>query len=461
MGRVENPAPIVADKLARWAADFDLAHAPTAAISAAKGCLIDAIGVAMAGAVQLAPIRVRQEVLPHYAPGPCTVFAGPRRSGLGAAFANGIAAHALDYDDVSYAAMVHASAVVWPAAAAAVETTGASGARFLEAFIAGVEAEYALACALGHDLFWRGWWTTGLLGAIGAAIAAAKAMQLGPAATGHAIGVAALQASGPYALVGSAVKPYAAGRAAEAGLHAALFAAAGLTAPLDAFENDKGFTAMFGAGAFAPAALDALGERYLLIDPGVAFKRFPVCAGAQSAAEAALDLLAAAPELALADIARIACEVTPDVGVYMPFTTPATVNEAQFCLPFVLAVAFAHRDLSIRHLRADMLTDPTMRATMALVAIEHSETLAAEARGRADYAQPARLTVTTRAGRTYRQVVPMPTGMPGRPLGREAIEGKFLACAAGLVAEPSARAMLDNLRDLERLPAFATVFAGL
>jgi 2-methylcitrate dehydratase PrpD len=461
MGRVEGPTPVVADKLARWAVDFTLARAPAAAIDAAKQCLIDAIGVAMAGALQPVPVRIRQEVLPHYASGPCAVLGGPPRHGLGAAFANGVAAHALDYDDVSYTAMVHATAVVWPAAAAAAEVSGASGARFLEAFIAGVEAEYALACALGHDLFWRGWWTTGLLGAIGAAVAAAKAMRLGPAATAHAIRVAALQAGGPYALVGSAVKPYAAGRAAEAGLHAALFAAAGLTAPSDAFENDKGFTAMFGAGAFEPAALDALGERYLLIDPGVAFKRFPVCAGAQSAAEAALDLLAAAPDLALPDIVRIACEVTPDVGIYMPFMTPATVNEAQFCLPFVLAVTFAHRDLSVRHLRPDMLTDPVIRAAMALVAIEQSDALAAEAQGRTYYAQPARVTVTTRAGRTYRRLVPMPTGMPGRPLGLAAIERKFLACAADLIAEPAARAMLANLREVERLPAFATVFAGL
>lgn len=415
----------------------------------------------LAGAGHATAALARRQVRDLYGEGPCSVAGDPMHtSPAGAALANGVAAHALDFDDVSYEAMVHGTAAVWPAVQAAAEATGATGEQTLAAFIAGVEAEYALACMLTPELFWDGWWTTGLLGSIGAAVGAAKAMRPDAGTIGQAVRIAACQATGPYALVGSPVKPYAMGRAAEAGVQAAHFAAGGLAGPEDAFEHEKGFIAMFAGGRFEPRELDRLGQRYILETPGVAMKRFPVCAGAQSAVEAMLEVVREG-NLSADDVTNVRCEVTPDVGYYMPFTRPETVTQAQFSLPFCLACALANGDLTVSHLCMETLADPRLVHQMAKVETVLSEELAGRAAGDTEYDQPAILTVTTADGRKIRKAVPAPTGVPVRPMSDRQLDDKFHGCAADVIGEAGAARLLDRIRRIETLPAATDLFSGL
>jgi 2-methylcitrate dehydratase PrpD len=66
---------------------------------------------------------------------------------------------------------MHGSVVACPAALAVTQDAGGGGARLLEAFIAAVEVEYALALACTEHIYFKDWWTTGLYGTIGAAVA--------------------------------------------------------------------------------------------------------------------------------------------------------------------------------------------------------------------------------------------------------------------------------------------------
>ncbi len=444
---------LIADALGEWAAGFRLAEAPARVGAEALRCIVDVTGVSLAGARHPLAESARARARRTYAPGPCTL-AGERGVGLcapGAAFANGVAAHAWDFDDVSYDAMVHASAVVWPAVLAAGEGAGISGAAALEAFVTGVEGEYALARALTPELFWRGWWTTGLLGGIGAALGAAKAGGLDAAASAAAVRIAATQAGGPYVLVGSPLKPYACGRAAEIGVQAAAFASDGLTGPPDVFENGAGFVALFGAGRLDPAPLDALGTDYLLQGKGVAFKRYPVCAGAQSALEALAALVAGGEHRfdARGEV-RLRCEVTPEVMHYMPFASARTVNEAQFCLPYCLACVWVHGTLAIDHLDTAALRDPTVgEAMLRIDCVERELQSWAQDDPRCD--QPARVTLVDGGSVLGSQRVLAATGMPGNPLADADLQRKFLDCAVLAMPMPAAAAMLERLRGIGEL----------
>jgi 2-methylcitrate dehydratase PrpD len=231
-----------------------------AVVDEARRCIIDTIGVALAGTAHPNALMSRLLARVTYGAGPCHILGEESTwSAPAAAFCNGVAAHVLDFDDVSYEGMVHASAVVWPAVMAAGELVDATGEEVLVAFVCALEAEYALGRAFTHDLFWRGWWTTGLLGSIGAAIGAAKVMGLDATQTREAISIAACQTTGPYVLVGSAVKPYACGRAAEAGVQAALAARCGLEGPALSFEHANGFITMYADNQFVPDELAQLG----------------------------------------------------------------------------------------------------------------------------------------------------------------------------------------------------------
>lgn len=443
--------PLIANQLAIWSAAFSLADAPSRAVHQAKRCLVDAIGVALAGTRHPTAVAVRAIVEGQYADGPCAVFgAASPKSPTGAALANGTAAHVLDFDDVSYEGMVHASATVWPAAAAAASAAGASGERLLAAFISGVEGLYALGRAMTDDLFWRGWWTTGLLGAIGAAMGAAKAMALDAETTSRAIRFAACQATGPQVLIGTPLKPFGCGRAAETGVLAALFAASGLAAPADAFENKHGFIAMFGAGTFEPSELALLGEHYVLDGPGVTFKLYPVCAGVQSATEAVIDLMKE-EGLEAHEIEHVTCEVTPEIALYMPFGRPTSITEAQFSIPFAIACGIAHGGLGVDCLSDEMLGDRRLGEIMSKVDVVVSETLAEEEKTHAGYAQPAVVRLRTTGGGEFHKLNPAATGSPGKPMSDARLDEKFRACTKSLVPIEEAEALLARIRSVETL----------
>src|SRR5581483_12420320 len=109
-----------------------------------------------------------------------------------AALANGVAAHALDYDDMCFVSLAHPSCALVPAAVAAAELAHASGRSLLDAYIVGFEIECRLGSIMNprhyHE---RGWHCTSSIGTVGAAAAAARVLGLDPSAAAHALGIAA------------------------------------------------------------------------------------------------------------------------------------------------------------------------------------------------------------------------------------------------------------------------------
>src|SRR5581483_2808579 len=174
-----------AEQLASWVHGLALRRVPPDAIAAAKRCIVDATGVGLAGASHPTSRAILSLARAEFAQGHAHVW-GAKDAALppaAAALCNGTAAHVLDYDDTCYDGIVHGTAAVWPAVLACAESSGANGTRTLEAFIAGVETEYALGRALSDAIYFDGWWTSGLVGSIGAAAGAAKALGLDEAQT--------------------------------------------------------------------------------------------------------------------------------------------------------------------------------------------------------------------------------------------------------------------------------------
>ena len=460
-GTLDDAAESIARSLSQWSARYSYEDVPGEVANEAKRCLVDTTGVMIAGSQHPTASLVRDQVAAQYGTGTCSVIGGEApASPAGAALANGTSAHVLDFDDVSYEGMVHATAVVWPAVLAAAELVAANGRDSLTAFIVAVEAEYALGRAFTHDLFWRGWWTTGLLGAIGAAIGAAKVMGATTELMRQAVCIAACQTTGPYVLVGSPVKPVACGRAAELGLQAALLAEGGMTAPEDAFENPHGLIAMFGDGRFQPAELEKLGDHYVLSTSRIAFKRYPVCAGAQSGIEALISLMHD-ESLTPDKVIGIRCDVTPDVGHYMPYDRPQSVSEAQFSLPFSLACAAIHGDVTIKHLDDTYILATDIRDRMETVEVIHSEELAALEAVSADFHQPARVSLLTRDGREVSTFNPAPTGMPVKPVSDDELDAKFIDTSSFLLSGREAKSLSQRLWSLETLASTSELLRDL
>src|SRR5271165_4554724 len=115
----------------------------------------------------------------------------------GAAFLNGALAHSLDFADTHAAGSLHPGATVIPAALAAGEMAGASGADVLAAIVAGYEVTCRIALALpAGEHYNRGFHPTATCGAFGAAAAASRVFGLSADDVASALGIALSQSAG-------------------------------------------------------------------------------------------------------------------------------------------------------------------------------------------------------------------------------------------------------------------------
>src|SRR5688572_14828359 len=158
----------------------------------ARQCVLDWIGVALGGSGDhLTRILLEEAVSDGGKPAATVVGHAARVSISQAALVNGTSSHVLDYDDVNLSLNGHPSAAILPALLALAESRRASGNDLIEAFVAGYEiaCRVGLLVAPGH--YARGYHATCTVGALGAAAACARLLELDAERAAHAIGIAA------------------------------------------------------------------------------------------------------------------------------------------------------------------------------------------------------------------------------------------------------------------------------
>src|SRR5262249_28280732 len=231
----------ITDEVAGFAISTKATDIPKNAAHLAKRSVIDGIGLAFAGARAecghiaqryLAGLGLSEE---HGCTVIGTTMKVPARF---AAFANGLAIHADDYDDTQlavakdrvYGLLTHPTAPALPPVLAIGERDHRSGLDVMLAYQIGVEVECKVAEAIMPRHYQHGFHSTATCGSIGAAAAAARLLGLDRDAMRRAISIGATQAGGLRENFGTMTKPFHAGRAAENGMLAAEIAALGFTA---------------------------------------------------------------------------------------------------------------------------------------------------------------------------------------------------------------------------------------
>ncbi|HEY0211853.1 MmgE/PrpD family protein [Acerihabitans sp.] len=445
-------------RLADWLVALAPGDIPAAVNHVALRCLVDTLGVMLAGAATpVAGIARRVTALTAADGGAAVAGVAGRYAAPSAAFANGVAAHALDFDDNCYAGFVHGSAVIVPAALAVAQARHAGGEALLTALVAGAECQYRIGMALGRTLYDRGWWTTGVLGAIGACAATAKLLALDVDATVHALGLAISGTGGMKCAFGSDAKPLLAGRAAESGVMAALLAEQGARGPANALEHDYGLAALTNDGVLDAGWLTPAQGNWCLLAPGVDVKRIPVCLSSHAAVDGVLDLMAR-HGLPADQIAGIACDVPPVVVANLIYPHPRTAQEGQFSLPFAIAASLMFGELALDHLDDRLMTDKTLVALMAKVTMDSGPRWADP--GLATVApEGAGVTIILRDGTRFTTFVAKAAGSAARPLDDRALGDKFMRCAVRVLAPEQAGQLLATLWRLWTLPdvAFLTL----
>jgi 2-methylcitrate dehydratase PrpD len=453
---------LIAEQLAAFVAGISIETIPTAVVEEAMRCLLDTTGVIVAGQSAQVAQSTRAHALSAYGPGRAHVL-GCRDTlhPLGAALVNGTAGHANDFDDTSYTGIMHGSVVVYPAALALAEEHGISGVRLLEAFIAGVEVEYAIAELCTDHIYFKGWWTSGVYGIFGAAAACAKILHLHQTGITNAIAIAASYAMGMRASFGSDAKPLGIGRAASTGMECALLAASGLTGPIDVFENESGFLKLLNDNKHSPEFDLQLAAKWRLIDPGILFKSYPVCSAAQAGAELSA-LLMEQQGLSADDIESVVCEVPPLVALSLVFDRPESTREAQFSMPFAVGCMLAFGGLGLEHLTMEVLMDSKLQQQMQKVKMHVPEFLANDPTVLQRCPEGAGVTLITNHRVEFKGFLERPTGMPGNPISTPALMAKFQNCFMHSgKGDELAISIAGSLLEVDKCPNIRAIFENL
>jgi 2-methylcitrate dehydratase PrpD len=406
--------------LGRFIADLSPNRLPEEAARIVRMGFIDTIGTMIAGRDEDS-VRILTETL---APGDgrATLTFGDRHAPAPeAAWINGTAAHALDYDDVALRG--HPSTVLVPAILAEAEHLGSSGADMITAYVAGYETWAELFRRDTGLLHQKGWHPTGLYGAVGAAAACAKLRKLDAQKSAIAIALGASQSAGLMSNFGTMTKPFHAGKSAHAGIIAARLAEAGFTANTDALEHPQGFLhAISPTGAEDRSSDSKAGTEWAILSQGLGIKKYPTCYCTHRAIDCMLDLVNTSP-IKAEEVEGITVSISDYFSTVLRNHQPDTGLAAKFSIEFCMASGIVAQRVGLRELTDGFVQRPDIQALMKKVEIVTTADYDPELPGAAPHDQ---VTVRLSGGRTVTgEPVARATGHPSRPLSDQQPYDKF------------------------------------
>ena len=422
---------------------------PEHVIRKAKELVADFLGVTTAGAAE-PPSRIVQGLVKEAgAVKESTVLGTALQStATWAAFANGVAGHALDFDDASQPMYGHPTVPVLPAALALGEVGNVSGATLLEAYIIGVEVTVKLSYGMNPAHYEHGWHSTCTLGSIGSTAAAAKLLKLEGEGLRSALALGASQASGLQQNFGTMTKPFHAGRAAENGVLGAILAGRGWTGDQQILEAPLGFFHVFsGSGKCdSEKVVNQLGDPFDIDKPGIILKKYPSCAFSHPAVDAAL-ILAGDPNFRADSVEKVVGEIHALADQILIHRYPQTGLEAKFSLEGCVALA-----LLDGHVKSDSFADEKVRSAAVRDMMTRVERKVVPIRSdvKTEFG-PAKVTVFLRGGRSLESTVGKAKGNPENPMSMKEIQDKYRDCCGGVLPHDSIEKSLGLLEGLDQL----------
>jgi 2-methylcitrate dehydratase PrpD len=338
-----------------------------------------------------------------------------------AAFVNAFQAHALEFDAIHEAAVVHA---VTPTLAAALAETervgGVSGARLVSAVVFGLELACTIgAAARGPMRFFRPA-TAGMFGAFGA-VARLRGFDVARGSAGAGLLLGQIPGTMQAHHEGGMALAVQMGFAAAAGIRAADLADAGARGPTAWLTGASGFLPMTEPAHDLAPGLAALGQRWQV--EALSHKPFP-SGRLTHPVIYGLQRLMAREAIDPAAIRQVRLYLPPLAMrlVGRPLRSDLTPNYARLCLPFVAATTLRFGTVTLADFTPGRLADPETLALAARVTMEED--------GNPDPNAVVPQTVEVVHGATARVTVAHTLGSPANPLSAEARVAKAAACLA-------------------------------
>ena len=438
---------------------------PKEVVQLARGFILDGLGVALAGSTDECSRIVQTQVRQMNGKGESSIVGTALTAPAAkAALANGVAGHAMDYDDTQlstskeavYGLLTHPTTPVLAAVLAIGEKEKISGEHFVLAYLLGVEVECRIADAINPRHYQDGFHSTATMGGIGAAMAVGKILRLNERKLIQTLGIAASMASGLRENFGTMTKPLHAGRAAENGVSAALLARDGFTAAANILEARRGFFNAMAGGCDESKITGRLGSPFFMKEPGISIKPYPSGSLSHPAQDLILDLVKQ-HDLSAGEIDHVEVGTNSNVPNALIYPMPKTALEGKFSIPFCMAIAILERKAGIaqfqdRKVRAKKVVELMKRVTLCVD--DELEKLG--------YDQVrSRIRIRLNHGRVIEGRYDVARGHPEKPMSWEELGDKFRDCAGLVLADKDAETVIQSVARIEKMKSLSPLFRAL
>jgi 2-methylcitrate dehydratase PrpD len=418
---------------------LEFSRLPDEVIEKCKILLLDFLGIPFK-ASDLESSRIMVDSIAKEE-GRCMVLGfGIKTTQRNAALINGTLAHSLDFDDTHRESSIHPGAAIIPLLLAFGDVL--DGKSFIEAMVAG----YDVACRLGMAInpaehYSRGFHGTATCGLFGCIAAGSKVLGFKAENIENAFGIALSMVAGSMQFLenGSWNKRLHPGLAAHNAILALNLAKNGFVGAAKPFEGKYGFLNSYSAKTYLEKALE-IGERYEVLFTGI--KPYPCCRYIHPA----VDLVLQSP-WDVEDIMDIKVELTSAgyriVGEPLDRKqNPENVVDAQFSMPFALAVSLLKGKLTVSEFTREVIHDTNVRKFMKKIEVMPSNELDKE------YPKkwPVILRIKTMDGGIVKRK-DYPSGEPEDPLNFDQVAKKFRSLVEDKI-EP--KAVIEFIKKLEK-----------
>ena len=447
--RLESQPEGITERIADFAVLTRYEDLPEAVRHEGRRALTNIVGCTLGGAHHEVVTLTQSALAPFAGLPQAALFGrGQKLDALNAALINCIASGIYAFDDTHEQAVVHPSGPVAAAAFALAEVRPVSGRAFALAFLLGTELVCRLSKAISVPPA-KGsiaWAQTGVSAGIGAAVAAARLLELDRSQTIHAIGIALSQAAGFRAMFGTMCSSLMPAQAAATGLRAAFLAQKGFTSSTAAIEGRHGFLSVFAEQADGDALTAGLGLRFEMSRN--TYKPYPCGIVIHPIVEACLVLrerYAIEPGM----IASVQVNASPAALALTDLKKPQDGIQARVSLYHWVAIALLRGSARIADLDTETaVRDPTVMAFRERVQAERVESIGADS---------AEVIVTLQDGMAYAHRVDHCAGSALRPMSDAELEQKFCGQAEPVIGSTRARELLASCWNVDRLSDAAQI----
>jgi 2-methylcitrate dehydratase PrpD len=453
--------------LAAWITDLELGDVPQPVIDYAKVLLLDTVGCMLGGSLQesnCAALRYMRAM--GGTPQATVVNYGDVTNVYNAAFLNGSFGHGWDFDDHLAGGSPHSMSATTAAAMAVGEWQLSTGKAFLEAWIAGYEANNRIGAACGRAFGLRGFHHVGTIGSFAGTAVASRLLGLDPWKTENAVSITVSQAAGTFQhsrTTGGAIKRNHMGFAASNGVRSALLAMEGITGPREALEGECGFVLCHSGKDNDMAAISRdLGK--LWYTPRAAIKNYSNCAAMWGLLDLLYKLIAK-HGLEAEAIESMTFGLRPSSAAMVGTIKGEDVQDifgAQFSAPFSVGMAFVLGDNRPKSYKGHVVPHGRWRE---IVEVAKKVRVAGDAEAEAGGIKKeiygyTRAEIRLKNGEVIRaESETSPRGLPSNPMTKDERMDKFYGQALMVVSRPQADELvrmveaieeMDNIRPLMR-----------